>query len=346
MLLQLTATLTAAAQPPLPQPLPIVQASNRIVHPVDAPDQLQDAGGSVRSFYFWVWTILAVTLIWLVLCRPNVQRALDAWWKAIPWMLKPREPCFQERRYRLETGALERKIVVITGAAGGIGFELLRQTIVDGKARKVYAGVRKDEDIPKIRQRLRSCGVNDVDERVQVLRMDISSFEAAHEAGMRLTECMRQDGGQRVHAFISTIGVAWLEGGGKGKQVTQDGIEWFTAINAVNNVLLLLALRDFFAPSARVLLLSSLAHQWCTLPTFLPGLPIEPQWHDWPSLEDDQQQRWLLTRYAFSKVRGRRSSTAYQFTAESSRSPFLRPLFSAHTHARREHTQQQQIAVA
>lgn len=329
-----------SAQPPAAQPLPIPTSSNRLhftfappgTNGLPTPASVAAWFELTHIWYNAQFLFLFLTLLYLFLYRIDVLAICAQYWEALPVSFKPCGLVIKARLLmqdskkaalvQIARGSLEGKVICVTGANGAAGYETVWHALVTGKAKRVYAGVR-DEDTKRsvcnrIQERLRSQIRDDGDDddakarstdRFRCIIMDHSSLTLSYAAGKTLLEALEADGEAQLDAFVGTVGTAWLpqpvRPSSSRPYESEDGIEWMVAINAVNCFALLLTILPKLhttkgSSASRIVLYSSIAHTWCTLPIFSYG--SAPRWTSWNAILRDQTHRYLLSRYGFSKV--------------------------------------------
>lgn len=333
-------------RPPAAQPLPLTYSSTRLASTRSPllPNGQDPASPSASApwldpQHFWYhaqFSLLILTLLYLFLRRLDPLSLWRQYWSALPVGFKPfglylkaktllRGPD-QAGLATLSAATLRGQTICITGANGGVGFETVWHALVVGEAKRVYAGVRDQDTAKDVKQRLldrlvleskSETAIADVTGRLVTLQMDHSSFTTSYFAGKSLLAQLEADGEDHLDNFVGTVAVAWLptpSDSASQQYQSEDRIEWMTAINAVNTMVLLLTIMhkfrngrsdtDVAVSPSRIVLHSSIAHHWCTLP--LLSIGSYPRWTSWNAVLNDQTQRCLLQRYGFSKVRERR----------------------------------------
>ncbi|CAO1622032.1 unnamed protein product [Parajaminaea phylloscopi] len=323
---------------PAAQPLPIPTTSTRL-RSTSAVSGLNGLSASLPAetwldpahiWYHAQFGLLALTLLYLFFHRIDLRSICAQYWAALPMTFKPSGMLVKAKLMmagpraaglaELEPGSLEGKAVCVTGANGGVGFETVWHALVTGKAKRVYAGVRDEEMAQSVRNRLQERfqkdaategedAGSDLMQRLSCLVMDHSSLASAYQAGQNLLAALEADGEEHLDAYVGTVGVAWLDKkpspSASEKYESQDGIEWMVAVNAVNPLVILLSILPKMtssdpAYSPRIVLHSSIAHTWCSLPVLSIG--SRPRWISWNAILRDQTGRALMSRYGFSKL--------------------------------------------
>lgn len=197
---------------------------------------------------------------------------------------------------------------MVTGADGGIGYETVVAFLLAG-VKTVYMGVLREWQAEKLIKRLQEDERLDssILEQAVPFLCDFSDFESTQASSQDLLNQMKSRGDKQIHFFVGTVGCGHDRPASKGQLICRytendDGIEWQLGVNAINAHLFLLLIGSKFYSTvsekpSRIVLTSSLAHQWATLP-----LALRPCYSSWKTLVSDGRERWNAGRYSFSKV--------------------------------------------
>lgn len=308
--------------PAPPQPLP------RVLHPPDEPaspgirnnhgDVTQPSNSGALHALFW---LIGMTVLLVLLQQPRIRRRLARLVDVLSdvgrgWPVIIRPDILLLRALRslifgvgvepeglLSLGSLRGQVVFIAGASGGIGFEVLWECLATAGA-QVIAGVRSAERGEDVKHRIKCRAGGDEKasallERVTFVICDFATLQSSVDGAKPvLSAVSRSSPDGRLDAFINTVGVAWLSE--SGHQVTEDGVEWLTGINALNPLATLLVVlaaqqeRRLHCPPPKVIFFSSLSHVWLGW--------RGARYESWEALAEDQGKRGWLARYGHSKV--------------------------------------------
>jgi len=148
------------------------------------------------------------------------------------------------------TVRLEGKVAVVTGANAGIGRAIA--TDLARRGAKVILACRDQARAEAARVVIiREAGV--APEMVTFMKLDLASFKSVRSFASELTKTV-----PKLDILVNNAGVAFLSSA----VMTEDGQEMVFQVNHLGNFLLTNLLAGLLAPGGRVVMVSSLAHDW------------------------------------------------------------------------------------
>jgi len=161
---------------------------------------------------------------------------------------------------------IDGKTVIVTGANTGIGKETALDLVRRG-GRVILAcrSVKKgNEAAADIRRQL---NMNETENNIVVMKLDLASLSSVR---LFVEEFKRKE--SRLDILINNAGVAWI-----GESRTEDGFETTFGVNHLGHFLLTNLLLDMLKSSApsRIVIVSSVAHEWCRYNSKTPGIQFD-----------------------------------------------------------------------
>ena len=188
------------------------------------------------------------------------------------------------------TARLDGKLAVVTGANIGIGKAAAREFLTRGA--RVVLACRNTAAAEATRAELeQETGIAG---KLVVMHLDLSSFQSVRDFAAKL--CAQES---KLDILVNNAGVAFFP-----RTLTEDGEEQVMQVNHLSNFLLTNLLADLLAaaPSARVVMTSSLAHEWADKGIQFDDLKWETtKWDSWQAYGQSK-----LANILFAKEFGRK----------------------------------------